>query len=65
MARLTVDRERCIGCGICEELCPEVFVVGKDKVASVINSELATTEYDCAAEAAESCPQLAIVASDE
>ncbi|WP_456433835.1 ferredoxin [Thermosulfuriphilus sp.] len=25
MPRLVVDREACIGCGTCVELCPEVF----------------------------------------
>jgi ferredoxin len=64
-ARLIVDRERCIGCGTCVETCPAVFAIGKDKVASVINAHLATTEQACAAEAAAECPQLAVAEVDE
>lgn len=60
MARLTANRERCIGCGTCVQTCPAVFAIGKDKVASVSNAHLATTERACAAEAAADCPQLAI-----
>ncbi|MEJ2690426.1 MAG: ferredoxin [Deltaproteobacteria bacterium] len=52
-----VDEELCIGCGICGELCPEVFeiqhekstVIGPDKCASC----------DCQ-EAEDSCPVSAI-----
>jgi hypothetical protein len=42
-----------------------VFAIGKDKVASVSNAHLATTEHACAAEATADCPQLAIVEVDE
>jgi ferredoxin len=65
MARLIVDRERCIGCGTCVESCPAVFAIGKDRVASVINAHLAITEQACAAEAAADCPQLSIAEVDE
>ena len=65
MATLTADRELCIGCGTCVGLCPEVFAIGRDKVASDINSDLATTQQTCAAEAAEDCPQVAIAEVDE
>jgi hypothetical protein len=42
-----------------------MFAIGKDRVASVINAHLATTEQACAAEAAAECPQLAVVEVDE
>jgi ferredoxin len=47
------------------QTCPAVFATGKDKVASVIDAHLATTEQICAAEAAADCPQLAISEVDE
>lgn len=28
--RVAIDRERCTGCGICEELCPQVFTVPQE-----------------------------------
>jgi ferredoxin len=64
MARLTVDKGRCIGCGTCEAVCPEVFAVGSDKVAHVTDTGQARTQTLCAAEAAEACPQRAIVEVD-
>lgn len=34
MAKITVDKEKCIGCGACEAICPEGFelIDGKAKV---------------------------------
>ncbi len=30
MRTVTLDREECIGCGSCEEICPEVFRLDPD-----------------------------------
>lgn len=45
----------CIGCGLCPEVCPEVFRMGDDALAEVYT---APTEdlYDKVNEAAQSCP---------
>jgi ferredoxin len=53
-----VDPELCIGCGLCADICPEVFSLGDDDKAHVI--EGASCEGDCCKEAAESCPTSAI-----
>jgi len=29
--KVVVDEETCIGCGLCEETCPEVFEMNDDK----------------------------------
>ncbi len=47
-----VDEETCIGCGVCESLCPAVFQMGADGQAKVLKPEGA----DCAQEAADACP---------
>lgn len=57
MSTPVVDEELCIGCGVCAELCPEVFMIRDDK-SWVIGPERCTT-CDCE-EAAASCPVTAI-----
>jgi len=48
-----VNQEECIGCGVCAQICPEVFELDEDAgKAKVIHNEGA----DCAQEAADSCP---------
>ncbi len=52
--------EDCIGCGVCEGLCPDVFEIGDDGVAHALIEEVpADAEADVQA-AAESCPVSAI-----
>ena len=57
---VTIDRDACIGCGACEETCPDVFEVGDDGVAVVIAKDVSGQE-DCIIAAAEDCPQSAIL----
>jgi len=54
MAKITIDREKCIGCGACAALCPEGFEM-KDGKAVVKNPKV-----KCIKEGAESCPVQAI-----
>jgi ferredoxin len=49
-----VDQEECTGCGLCEEVCPEVFRLNEDAVSEVYNSEGASEES--IQEAIDSCP---------
>lgn len=35
MAKVTVDVSTCVGCGLCEQGCPEVFRVEGDGIAHV------------------------------
>ena len=56
MARnVIIDEEECIGCGTCEEICPEVFSLDDDAgIAKVTNPEGAPE--DKIEEAIEACP---------
>jgi len=56
MVKIKVDKEKCIGCGLCTSLCQEVFVMGKDGKASV----KAQKDVSCVKEAMDSCPVNAI-----
>jgi ferredoxin len=51
-----VDKNTCIGCGLCASLCPEVFEMGPDNKARV----KAQKNLPCVKEAIESCPVTAI-----
>ena len=47
--------ETCIGCGLCEATCPEVFSIQGD-VAVAIDAEVPESALASAAEAKENCP---------
>jgi ferredoxin len=63
--RPVIDRDMCIGCGLCSETCPEVFSQGDDDIAQVIVETPGHDQYDCIREAAEICPVEAISISGE
>jgi ferredoxin len=57
--KVTVDADLCTGCGLCEDTCPEVFMLGDDDIAHVIEGA-DCEEAGCCEEAAENCPVEAI-----
>ncbi|MDD4565293.1 MAG: ferredoxin [Eubacteriales bacterium] len=59
--KATIDRTGCIGCGLCPDICPEVFQMADDGLAEVIAAEIPTDAEGNAQEAAESCPVSVIV----
>lgn len=48
--------EGCIGCGLCEGICPEVFTMNDSGVAVAIDAEVPEGAEERAAEAKEGCP---------
>ncbi len=62
--KVRIDLDRCIGCGTCEELCPDVFEVGDDGFARVVIDD-PSAGADCIIEAVESCPQEAISVDED
>lgn len=55
-----VDHSLCIGCGNCEDACPEVFKLGDDNLAHVITENPGHEMLGCVNEAVDSCPVEAI-----
>jgi ferredoxin len=60
MAKITVDVSTCVGCGLCEQNCPEVFKIEGDGIAHVLAQ--ACSKHNLK-EVAEQCPVTAIVIS--
>ena len=50
-----VDKDACIGCGLCAGMCPDVFALGDDGKAEVVGDDV-----DAAQDAMGSCPVGAI-----
>ena len=53
---IKINKELCIGCAMCESVCPEVFEMGNDSKANVKEQK----DIPCVKEAIESCPVQAI-----
>ncbi len=52
--------DTCIACGVCTDLCPDVFIMG-DEIAEVVANPIPPEFEDEAKEAAEDCPVDAII----
>lgn len=59
-----VDQDTCIGCGLCPEICPEVFKMRDDDLAHVVQDPVAPEFEAKVKEAEESCPVDAIGTTD-
>ncbi|NLM69283.1 MAG: ferredoxin [Firmicutes bacterium] len=59
MANPHVDHDLCIGCGLCSEICPDVFEMNDDNLA-VVKEDADCDAAGCCQEAADSCPTDAI-----
>ena len=58
--KIKIDKQKCLGCEVCINLCPEVFELkdGKSKIKENVDLE---KNKDCIKEAIDSCPVAAIV----
>lgn len=57
--KAVVDQEACIGCGVCAQVAPEVYVMQGDKAAALVD-ELPEDKVSSAQEGADQCPVDAI-----
>jgi ferredoxin len=57
--KAVVDKDACIGCGLCAETCPEVFEMDEDVATVKVEPVPPDAEASCK-EAADACPVDAI-----
>ena len=57
---LKVNKDLCIGCGACQAVCPEVFEIEDDGLATVVVNEIPEDVKEDAIDAKEGCPTDAI-----
>ena len=60
MANPTVDKDLCVGCAVCSQVCPEVFEMDPEEVAQVRAD--ADLDAACIQDAVDQCPVSAISA---
>ena len=62
MAKIKLEREKCIGCGSCQALCPKYFELIDDGKSHIVGAtkqdveELEVAKIECAESASEACP---------
>ncbi|MDD4995255.1 MAG: ferredoxin [Patescibacteria group bacterium] len=58
---LKIDKELCIGCGLCTSICKDVFRLGADGKSEIIPDVDLAKHADHIDQAAASCPVSAII----
>ena len=59
--KATVNKNRCIGCGLCASVASSVFALISDGLAeNILGDEIPSEFEDSVSEASESCPVSAI-----
>ncbi len=58
--KASVDHDLCIGCGVCESECPEVFEMGDEGLAVAKEGDIDESVLEKAQEARNQCPVEAI-----
>ena len=60
-----VDKDACIGCGACPDICPGIFKMEDDGLAAAYKNPVSSELEESAKEAAEGCPTEAIHLEEE
>jgi ferredoxin len=55
-----VNKEKCMGCGLCVNLCPDVFELGEDGKSQIKEGADLEKNKKCVEEVIQSCPMRAV-----
>ena len=55
--KASVDKELCLGCGLCVDVCPEVFEMDDDNTAQAKVDPVPPEAEGSCREAADQCPE--------
>ena len=58
--KANVDKDTCIGCELCTQICPDVFSMDDDGKSVAISGDIPKELEDDAVEARDACPVSAI-----
>ena len=58
--KVEVNKDICIGCGLCTNIAPDVFSMNDEGKAKAIDGEIAEKDQPLVEEAVNSCPVSAI-----
>ncbi|KPJ56328.1 hypothetical protein AMJ49_05185 [Parcubacteria bacterium DG_74_2] len=61
---LKINKEKCVGCGMCQNLCSDVFEIIDGKAQIKQGADL-KKDKECVKEAIQSCPAEAIEENNE
>jgi ferredoxin len=62
--KVTVDRSRCTGLGICESIAPGTFEVDDDGTLEIRTVEISSADLQAVEQAVSSCPTEALSIAD-
>lgn len=63
--KIIVDRDRCMGNGVCEGIHPAVFEVGDDGIVFTHDENIRENDRELITRAVESCPTQALRIADD
>ena len=63
--KVEVNKDICIGCGLCTNIAPDVFSMNDEGKAKAIDGEIAEKDQPLVEEAVNSCPISAIMFKPE
>lgn len=64
MKKVSVDQEKCIGCGACQAIASNVFEINDEGLAEVITDNIKEEDKEDVMDAYEGCPVGAIVVEE-